>query len=306
MVSSLVSLMTVLYLGLVWSWNHVLTSVIKIEPKYNLTSMINHIMVVTTSCYCEWYFRQHHSYEKYIKYCTVVVGFLITSYLYELTMIGNDVPHAIHHIASIILMITCVAYRCWTIPWFTRIMFFALMGTFSSIISPLRGILRHRNAPLGYQTFVKYMYLLSYLACKLGGIVCFYRTLNRHWSMVHLVPMVCLMLYGIVHVVQLYFCSKVVLKLFTNVRASDWSRFKPLEHLKRVESLKKSLSDIVQLKKILSLIVKNIIQLLSRIVAMMSVTRSKISKSCLKVVGNHGASLLCYIMGVHPFNEPAV
>lgn len=207
------SFFAVFYMGLVWIWNHVLTTAIRIKPKYKLTSMINHIMVVSTSCYCEWHFRQYHTYEKYIKLCTFVVGFLITSYLYELTMIGNDVPHTIHHIASVVLMTTCVAYRCWSIPWFTRVMFFALIGTFSSIVSPLRGLLQHYGAPMKYQIVVKYMYLLSYLLCKLGGIVCFYFTLIRHWTTNHQVPMMCLALYAVVHAVQLYFCSKIVLKL---------------------------------------------------------------------------------------------
>jgi hypothetical protein len=150
------------------------------------------------------YFNDYFVYSMHTMNCV---------HAYELLLYTPDLGHCIHHI--LVIIIQSFGYHNGTLINGARYLYGASshLGMISSIFSSMRVIARIEQWRL--KSVLDTIYYWSYLFCKIGGIVFAYWAAYRYdilhdsSSDLHVV----FVLYGIMHMIQLYFCNIIITKL---------------------------------------------------------------------------------------------
>lgn len=195
-------------------WMYCLCSIIKIKPSFKIVSAINYMIWWSATCYSELHIQLFNSYICYEYICDFIVNTINAAFIYELLFYTPDKSHIIHHVLTILLQQYSLSSGfLMQNNWHLRLCTTAHWGLFSSIISSLRDPIRI-NRP-HYLIKINKIYKYSYLVCKFGGISLYYIILYNHKNEVQLtlVTMIHYFLYSLVHMVQLYFCYKIIKNL---------------------------------------------------------------------------------------------
>ena len=136
-------------------------------------------------------------------------------HLYELLFYTPDMGHCIHHI--LVIIIQSFTYHNSVLIGAGRYLFGASshMGMVSSIFSSMRVIARIEI--WGLKSALDSIYYWSYLLCKGGGIIFAYWVLYEYQVIDTIENMdgwIVLIMYFAIHLLQLYFCSIIIKKMF--------------------------------------------------------------------------------------------
>ena len=131
------------------------------------------------------------------------------AFIYEMLFHPPDTAHTIHHLVTIILQ--CISLYSGFAPKSTYHIILcntAQLGFFSSIFSSLRTISQKEN--WFSKQMLTHTYYVSYLIAKIGGIVLFYWYMYIYAEKIQVRDYwYVYVLYGMIHLIQLYFSSKI-------------------------------------------------------------------------------------------------
>jgi len=164
----------------------------------------------TFTSFYTWIQYYYFNYDLFIIFVPIFINTINCTYIYELINYRPDTSHTIHHILTVILQ---------TISWYSNFetntgycLLFntAHLGFFSSILSSCVTIATKKNSK--NLAIIKQIYLYSYLLAKIGGTILYYFLLY-YYDLFDYKFLYIFILYGLVHLLQIYFCYLVYIKI---------------------------------------------------------------------------------------------
>lgn len=188
----------------------------KILKYYHFKNISNYINIVFYFSWTivSWFATYMNLYMGKDYYLLAFRHFIIhtinCAYIYELIVNTPDFAHSLHHILTVLLQSFAFYTGFLDKSNHLQLCTTAHSGYFSSIISNLRIIAIKENWKS--KTVIVNTYYYSYLISKFSGIIMYYYILYKyHIQFLGYPNFIVIILYFMVHLVQLYF-SKIIIK----------------------------------------------------------------------------------------------
>jgi len=137
---------------------------------------------------------------------------MILSYIYEILYYTPDMAHSAHHIITISTQLMGYITGGIYIKQYAKIIILTYIALNTSILSSMRSIVKH-NYKFYFEN-IKIIYMYNYIFFKIGAIIMHYYIIYIDFDKPISNPIIInLFLFSIIHMIQLYFVKKILVKL---------------------------------------------------------------------------------------------